>query len=94
MYGLVDQIQLLDTTSCGLHCLYYGYDLFNPHSSFDMLQEKGDLKTINKLISSIYVDTNIDDSNEYKKHNLNLITLFKDTYNIRIDIKATKDGSI
>ena len=40
--------------------------------SFDMLQEKGDLKTIKRLISSIYVDTNIDDSNEYKKQNLDL----------------------
>ena len=90
MYGLIDQIQLIQTSMCGVHCLYFGFNLFNPHVSFEMLNETGDLKTIKKLISSIYVDTDINDSDEYKKQNLNLIHLFKDTYNIKVNTNSVK----
>lgn len=85
MYGLADQIQSINNTTCGLYALYYGYNLFNPHETFNFLEESGDLNTIKRLINNIFVDVKVDDPD--KDINFTIIKQFREAFNIKSKLK-------
>ena len=87
MYGLKDPLQAINKTTCGIYVIYYGYNLFNPHESFNFLDEKGDLNTVKKLIDNIFVDVNNTNNSVDKNINFSILKQFKEAYNIKANLK-------
>ena len=86
MYGLTDQLQDINKTTCGLYALYYSFNLFNPHESFNFENEKGDMQTIKKLINNIFVDTPYN-SNNKNDINFEIVKQFKEAFGIEGDLQ-------
>lgn len=49
LFGLIDPIQSTKKTTCGAYCLYYIYHMFHPDPSFNLHNDKGDIKTVKKI---------------------------------------------
>jgi len=79
IFGLSDKLQNVEYTTCGLYVIYYGYNLFNPHECFDFTNEIGDLKTVKELINNIFAESSL--------VNLEILNLFKDTFDIQVNLK-------
>ena len=79
IFGLSDKLQNVEYTTCGLYVIYYGYNLFNPHECFDFTNEIGDLKTVKELINNIFAESSL--------VNLEILKLFKDTFDIQVNLK-------
>ena len=84
MYGITDQIQNIEMTTCVMYSLYYGYNLTNPHEPFNFLEENGELSTVKKLISNILVNV-IDEDNQ--DINLFVEKQFKEAFNIKAEVQ-------
>ena len=89
LFGLIDIIQDVKKTTCGVFCLYYIYHLFYPDECYDLQSEKGDITTVKKLINCIFVDQ----PTSLKNKNINeaFIKEFIKNFNIKVD---TEDESL
>ena len=85
MYGIVDRLQNKNRTTCGAHCLYYLHNLYEPHESFGVGTERGDIGLVRKLLNSIYVEVKEHDlDTEEANINNTIINEFIDTFDVKI----------
>ena len=91
---MVDQVQDINTEYCGVFCLYFLYHLYNPdeHIPVHGVSEKGDIKTIQKVIKGIFVDGADEDDEEEEttnaSFNKNINTILMRQFVKKFDIKG------
>ena len=81
LYGIKDQLQNVERTTCGLFVLYYFYNLFSPQKYYDLNKTNGDINTVKKLLPIIFATVN--EENDKDDLNFILITEFKNKHNIK-----------
>ena len=76
VFSLDDQLQKIETDTCGIFQLYFYYNLFNPFNESSIVQDNVISKrTIEKLLNEIF--------SLNKEQNENIVTQFALENNIR-----------
>ena len=88
VYGIKDQLQNVERTTCGLFVLYYFFNLFKPESYFGLNENIGDINTVKKLLSMIFAPVN--EENNKQDLNFIIITEFRNRHNIKAKLADKK----